>query len=131
MFCFRVWDTYTADYDNVQVHSYKDDAGLGKAFASMLTASFTEPGGADHTLMRSAVMWAGVYYDTAYVLDCSSTHASFEKWSPDFVSIAHTVDMRKVVHELATGDYRRNFLNDKYLTHPVVNDKDKMGQTFN
>jgi hypothetical protein len=35
------------------------------------------------------------------------------------------------MHELATGDYRNFIKDDGYLTHPVMNAKDHMGQTYN
>lgn len=123
------WNDYLGDYDNVQLYGTRDEAGLGRAFASMAIASYQEPGQTDKNAFRSSQMWGGVYYDTAYILECSAASAAFNTWQPDFLSIAKSVDMRKVVHELATGDYR-NFLTDSHLTHPVVNGTDKMGQTY-
>lgn len=124
------WNDYLGEYDNVQFHSYKDNAGIGRAFGSAAIASFQEPGKEDKTF-RSAQMWAGVYHNTAFVLECSATNASFNTWQPDFLSIAKSVDNRKVLHELVIGHYPRNFIAaDGYLTHPLMNDDDKMGQTF-
>jgi hypothetical protein len=124
------WEDYTAEYNDVQVHQYKDDAALGRAFASMALASYHLPAPADAKDIRTSIMWGGVYYNTAYVLDCASTHASFNNWEPDFASIAKSVDTRKVIHELAIGNYTRNFINDGNVTFPVMNDGDKMGQAF-
>lgn len=125
------WTDYLNDYDYPTVHSYRDDAALGRAFASMTMASFAMPNDtAKPRTMRTGQMWAGVYYNTAYVLDCSSTAASFADWQPDFLSIAKSVDTRKIIHELLIGDYR-NFINDGHLTHPIKGRKDKLGQTYN
>lgn len=126
------WNEYLGEFDNVQIHTYRRDAAIGKAFASMVVASYTEAGGADHKLYRTSQAWGGVYHDTAYILDCSSTNSSYSAWQPDFAAIANSVDMRKVMHEFVIGNYPRNFITeDGHLTHPIMNAKDKMGQTFN
>lgn len=124
------WDDYLAEYDNTQVRLYKDDAALGKAFASSIVARFSRAVPKEPRIARLGQMWAGVYYDTAYILDCSARAGAFQTWQPDFVSIAKSVDMRKVMHELATGHYR-NFVKDRYLSTPVMNGADKMGYTNN
>lgn len=125
------WDDYLAEYNNAQTRMYKDDAGLGKAFASTVVASFTRATPREAGTPRMGQMWAGVYYDTAYILDCSADAATFTTWQPDFVSIAKSVDMRKVIHELSIGNYPRNFVRDRYIERPVMNGPDKMGYTYN
>lgn len=104
------WTEYLAEYHNVQMHSYRDNAGLGRAFASMAVASFATVN--NPSVMRTGQFWAGVYHDTAYILDCSSTHTSFATWQADFSGIAKSVNMRKVMNEKPTG-YYRDFLNDR------------------
>jgi hypothetical protein len=107
----KFWEEYTAEYHNVQLHSYRDNANLGRAFASMVMASFATVN--DPYVMRTGQMWAGVYHDTAYILDCSSTNASFMTWQGDFVAIAKSVDMRKAIDGRVTGDYPHDFLHDR------------------
>lgn len=123
------WESYTGEYDNVQVHQYQDGAGLGRAFASMGIASYNLPG-YDPSALRTGIMWGGLYYDTAFILDCSSSTKSFADWQPDFLSIAKSVDMRKTHHELVTGNYR-NFITGNTVTEPVMSGrKEKIGETF-
>lgn len=124
------WDNYTGEYDDVEITGYDDDAGIGKAWASMIEANFTSATPKDPAHPRTGLMWAGVYHDDAFILDCSSTSGSFRKWMPDFTSIAHSVDMRKVIHENVNGNYRP-FIPGHEFNRPVMNGKDKMGRTVN
>ncbi len=106
------WEEYTGEFDNVQFHSIEDHKGIGKAFASRAVVSYT-PVNPDPFIQRTAIMFAGVYFDEAYVFDCSSEVSAFNKWLPLFESIAKSVDMRKTHHELATGDYRDFITNQR------------------
>ncbi len=125
------WDGYLAEYNTKRVQMYKDDAGLGKAFASTVLARFTRAAPKEPQGPRLGQMWAGVYYDTAYILDCSAKENAFGTWQPDFAAIAKSVDMRKIIHELSIGNYPRNFMKDRYIERPVMNGPDKMGYTYN
>lgn len=124
------WEAYTGEYDNVNLRLYDDNAGIGKAWASMAVATFTEATPKDEDTKRTSQMWSGVYHDDAFVFDCSSTSVSFDKWQPDFTGIAHSVDMRKVIHENVNGHYRDFVTEQKVMTHPVMNGDEKMGRTF-
>lgn len=126
----KFWENYTGEYDNVDITLYNDDAGIGRAWASMIEANFTDATPKDENIKRTGVMWAGVYHDDAFVFDCSANSGAFRRWEPDFAGIAHSVEMRKVLHENVNGEYPHIPLG-KTLHHPVMNGDEKMGRTFN
>ena len=60
---------------------------------------------------RRAVLFASLYNNRVYILDCSCHKDAFEKWKGPFLSIAKSIDFKKANHELLTGHYR-NFMNE-------------------
>jgi hypothetical protein len=103
------WEDYLGEYDDVVLHSVTDNAGLGRGFASYAEASYTTAVGPK--VEKRAVVYAALYNDTAYILECSSAVGTFSRWQHHFGSVLKSVDFRKIVHELPTGHYR-NFLRD-------------------
>ncbi len=98
------WNNYLGDYDNVVVDTFKDEAGLGLGYASMAEASYET---AEGTLVRKrGVMFASLYHDRLYVVDCSSEESVFQKWRPAFLSIVKSVDFGSVRHAKTNGHYR-------------------------
>lgn len=107
------WLDYVGEFSEVQMLKVQDNAGIGKAFASMAVATYLPPV-PDAIGQRTAIMFAGVYFDTAYVFDCAAQAQAFKNWLPMFASIAKSVDLRKTHHELLTGDYR-NFITNQHV----------------
>lgn len=126
----KFWNAYVGEYDNVTLRLYDDDAGIGKAWASMAEIDFTSATPKVADAPRTGLMWAGVYHDDAFVFDCSAASGAFRKWQPDFMGIAHSVDMRKVLHENVNGT-RVPFTPGLVMPAPVMNGPDKMGRTYN
>jgi len=56
-------------------------------------------------------MFASLYYDTLYIIECSSLNHAFENWQKNFQSIIKSVDFKKIMHEHKHGHYD-NFLKD-------------------
>ncbi len=98
------WNDYTGEYDNVTIHDIKDDSGIGKAFASLTVFGFTDAI-AKTGQLRTGQVFAGIYFDTAYIFDCSSTAHAFQTWQPEFMSIAKSVNMRAITTASPNGYY--------------------------
>lgn len=103
------WDRYLGEYDEVTLDVFKDEAGLGRGHASMAEASYLT---AEGTIARKrGIMFATLYNDRVYIVDCSAEESAYQKWRGDFLGIVKSIDFTKTIHELPTGNYRK-FLND-------------------
>lgn len=104
------WESYLAQYDEYNLGNVVDGAGLGRWFASYALASYGKHFG---TVMqsRSAIMFASLYRDKLYVVECSSLEHAYDRWELDFRGIIKSIDFEKAFHELPTGEYA-NFLDD-------------------
>lgn len=103
------WNDYLGDYDEIVVDIFKDDAGLGLGFASMVEASYET---AEGPLVRKrGLMFATLYHDKLYIADCSAEESVYQKWRPAFLSIVKSIDFGLVRHGYAHGHYR-NFIKD-------------------
>lgn len=98
------WNTYLGEYNNIVVDSFKDGSGLGLGYASMAEASYETAEGA--IVRKRGVMFASLYHDHLYVVDCSSEESVYEKWRPAFLSVVKSVDFEAVRHRDKSGFYR-------------------------
>ena len=107
------WKAYLGQYDEHTLGRVHDGAGLGRWFASFALASYTKHFG---TVIQSrqAIMFASLYYDKLYVVECSALAHGYERWEMDFRGIIKSVDFKKAFHELPTGEYK-NFLDEAEL----------------
>lgn len=103
----KFWDEYLAEYDDVEVHRVYDDAGLGRGFGTFAEASFTTALGPK--MEKRGVMFASLYNNKAYIVDCSSEKHSFHKWKKSFLSLVKSVNFRKEINEAKNGYYRNFF----------------------
>ena len=114
------WNKYLGEYDDVFVDDFREPTGLGKGFGSFTEASYTT---AEGTIMRKrGLMFASLYHDKAYIVDCSAEESIYLKWRPAFLSIVKSVDFEKTIHELPSGNYR-NFIADEKV---VINGEKKI-----
>lgn len=104
------WKAYLGNYDSQHIDNVYDGAGLGRWFASYALASYTQRFG---TVMqtRRAIMFASLYNDKLYTVECSSLNHAYERWALDFKSIIKSIDFKKAYHELPHGEYE-NFLKN-------------------
>lgn len=108
-FSKKFWENYLGEYNDVKVDAFKDEAGLGRGFASMIEASYTT---AEGTIAhKRGIMFAALYRDNVFVLDCSSQEDVYDKWRQEFLGVIKSVDMKKEIHEKPHGAYR-DFLED-------------------
>lgn len=109
------WKSYMANYDDYDLHNVFDGGGLGRWHASYALASYDKHNGSALE-QRRAIMFASLYFDTLYIVECSSLNHDYERWVADFQSIIKSIDFKKSYHELPTGDYA-NFLKqaDQYF----------------
>lgn len=114
------WNDYLGEYNDVTTDVFQDDAGLARGFASYTEASYTT---AEEPVVRKrGIMFASLYHDRAYIVDCAAEESIYDRWRPSFLSIIKSVDFEKTVHELPSGNYR-NFLGDPEL---VINGPNKL-----
>jgi len=103
------WKEYLyGQYTDVMIHQVKDQAGLGRGFASYMLSTYTTQG--EDAALKTSIGFATLYYDNAYVLECSALAGAFENWLGMFQSIAKSVDFEKAHHELVIGNFE-DFLN--------------------
>lgn len=107
------WRSYLGNYDNYNIDNAYDGAGLGRWFASYALASYSQHFGTV-TQTRRAIMFASLYNDKLYVVECSSLNHAYERWAADFKGVIKSVDFKKAYHELPHGEYA-NFLNEAEL----------------
>ncbi len=104
------WQDYLrSQYTDIMLHRVRDQAGLSHGYASYMFASFTTLG--EVADLKSAIGYATLYNDHAYILECSSLAGVFENWIGMFQSIGKSIDFKKAHHELATGNYD-DFINE-------------------
>jgi hypothetical protein len=107
------WKNYLGHYDDYTLDGVYDGAGLGRGFASYALASYTQRFGTTMQTRR-AIMFASLYHDKMYVIECSSLNHAYEQWAADFRGVIKSVDFKKANHELPTGEYA-NFLREAEL----------------
>lgn len=107
------WDQYLREYQQPELYNLQNEVGMGRGWASFAEAGYTTS--VPYPEMdRRAVLFASLYNNRVYILDCSCHEDAFEKWKGPFLSIAKSIDFKKANHELLTGHYR-NFMNDPRL----------------
>jgi len=109
-YSYEFWSGYLGEYNDVQINTFRDEAGLGNGFASMAEASFETAEGA--LVKKKGIMFASVYRNQAYVVDCSAEETVFNKWKPAFLSIVKSVDFTDKRQKTPQGSYR-GFLSDE------------------
>lgn len=107
------WKSYMAKYDDYTIDRVFDGAGLGRWLASYAFSSYTSH---DGTVMqqRRGIMFASLYHDRLFTVECSSLNHAYERWNANFRSIIKSIDFKKMYHEHMTGDYA-NFLKEADL----------------
>lgn len=109
MFTEEFWKEYLAEYPMYRIDAITPDTGLGRGMGGEVQAtyiSFDDP-----RQQKQAVITASLYNNKIYITDCAAKVEHFESHYPMFRGIAKSVDFRKEIHELPTGEYR-NFLAD-------------------
>jgi hypothetical protein len=109
----KFWEAYLGQYDRPVIGASYDGAGLGRWFASYALASYNQTIGGV-LQQRRAIMFASLYRDKLYVVECSALAHGYERWAADFRGIIKSVDFKKAYHELPTGEYA-NFLKESEL----------------
>ncbi len=109
-FSMGFWDRYLREYNDTEIYNIQNGAGLGRGFAGYAVAGYKSavPG---PLMDRKALMFASLYDDNVYILECSAHEDAFANWKGLFLSIAGSVNFRKGHHEILSGHYR-NFMAD-------------------
>jgi len=112
-YSFEFWKQYLSEYSDYEIYGYHDGSGLGRGYAGYAVAGYSSavPG---PLMDRKALMFASLYHDKLFILECSSHKDAFDRWREMFVSIAGSIDFMKTHNEVITGNYR-NFITDPYL----------------
>ncbi len=104
------WKSYMGLYDDYVLNNVYDGGGFGRWRASYAFVTYDNRNGTAHE-KRRALMFASLYYDTLYVVECSALNHSYDKWDSNFRSIIKSIDFKKAYHEFPHGHYA-NFLKD-------------------
>ncbi len=104
------WKKYLAQYGRYNLGTVYDGAGLGRWFASYALASYERDFGTV-TQSRRAIMYASLYGDKLYVVECSALDHGYERWAMNFRGIIKSIDFKKSYSEVPTGEYE-NFLHE-------------------
>jgi hypothetical protein len=107
------WKDYMGRYDDYTIDRVFDGGGLGRWRASYAFASYGKRAGTAYQ-QRRGIMFASLYYDKLYIVECSSLNHAYEAWGANFRSIIKSIDFKKMYHEHLVGDYA-NFLRDADL----------------
>lgn len=104
------WEKYLGQYSGYTLGRMHDGSSLGRWWASFALASYNKDFG---TVIQSrrAIMFASLYNDKLYVVECSAMAHGYERWDANFRGIIKSVDFKKAYHELPTGEYA-NFLDE-------------------
>lgn len=103
------WKSYMAHYDDYTIDRVYDGGGLGRWHASYATGSYLKRDGTVFQ-QRRAIMFASLYNDTVYIVECSTLNHAYERWENNFRSVIKSIDFKKAYHELPQGYY------DDFLT---------------
>ena len=109
------WHDYMANYDDYTIDRVFDGGGLGRWLASYAYGSYMMRDGTAYQ-SRQAILFASLYFDKLYAIECSTLNKAFDEWNPIFRSIIKSVDFKKTYHEHLTGEYA-DFLkkSDEYF----------------
>ncbi|MGQ0527317.1 MAG: hypothetical protein ACT4OY_04715 [Alphaproteobacteria bacterium] len=108
----KFWDDYVGEFNGAIVYSVGDNRGLGAGFASQADISFkTDAPGAPQ---KRAMIFASVYNDKAYILECSADEGRYAQFQDAFTGILKSVEFRQQYSSYPQG-YYRNFTNDPPL----------------
>jgi hypothetical protein len=106
------WGQEFTKFNDVKTAKFYPTSGFGKGHASYANISYTTGSGKEAEHM-TAIMLGSIYGDIRYVLTCSATTESFDKWSPLFSSIMGSITLKEKYHPVPTG-YYRDFLSDAH-----------------
>lgn len=106
------WDEYLSEFYFARPISIRNDAGLGRGFASFAEVSFV--GDNWPRMHRRGVMAASLYGNSLYIAECSSSAEAFSAWHETFMGIIKSIDFEKAIFEMPSGHYR-DFLGDRTI----------------
>ncbi len=103
------WRTYMGHYDDYTLNKVYDGGGLGRWLASYAYATYDVRKGNVYQ-KRRALMFASLYYDTMYIIECSALNHEYDRWDRNFRSIIKSIDFDEAFSQWPTGHY------DDFLT---------------
>ncbi|MDH5722356.1 MAG: hypothetical protein OEY94_03425 [Alphaproteobacteria bacterium] len=103
------WDSYLGQYDNYVIEAMKDEKGVGRGYASMVEATYRTNEGV--VADKHGLMFASLYGDRVYIVECSAQEKHFENWRNAFMGIVKSVDFEKAFGGEQQGHYR-DFTDD-------------------
>lgn len=112
-FSMPYWESYYGSYDNVIFREIRDNAGLGRGFASMATAAYETAKGPK--MVKRSIAFASYYKNRVYTVECSAEDSVYPKWHDAFLSVIKSIDFNDFTNGRAVTGYYRDFLRDKTL----------------
>lgn len=120
-FSYDFWMRYLGEYDDAQILTSQNGAGLGRGYAGYAAASYKSPVPGPY-MNRRGLLFASLYHNNVYILECSSHEDAFEDWKGAFLSVAKSVDFRKINNSLMTGNYN-DFRGGRRILFPEYHGK--------
>ncbi len=106
------WDGYLSLYEQPQIHSINDGAGLGRSYASVAVVSYVNAPDEPYAFKQS-VLAVSPYYDHVFMVECSAMASNYRAYHDLFLSFMKSVDFKKEFHELTIGNYPHDFINPR------------------
>ncbi len=116
------WEHYFNQYSNPVLYEVRDDAALGRGFASMAEGEFETAQGAK--MMKRGVAVVSFYDNSVRTVECSAEQSAYEHWKPAFMSFIKSVDFKPHTNYAISG-YYREFDKDRRLKisgHTMLDD---------
>ncbi len=99
------WEAYAGEFLEGEVTLASDNAGLGRGRGSFAEITFIPD--AAPKVQRKGVVFASLYRDKAYILECSVEASVYKSWLPAFLSVAKSVEFRSEIAQLPGGQYKK------------------------
>ncbi|MEZ5813766.1 MAG: hypothetical protein R3E13_03445 [Alphaproteobacteria bacterium] len=106
------WVGYLDRYKDVTIHEGTDNNGLGRGFASMVSASYETVKGAK--MRKRAIGFVSQYRNKVYNIECSAQENAYHQWHNAFLNVIKSVNFHDGTNFAISG-YYRDFLDDKTL----------------
>ncbi|MEM8833337.1 MAG: hypothetical protein AAGB32_02235 [Pseudomonadota bacterium] len=98
------WQSYMGHYDEYDIGRVYDGGGLGRWIASYANFSYSTRDGLAMQ-SRRGIAFASLYYNTLYIVECSSLAHAYEAWDKNFRSVIKSIDFKKIYNEHKMGHY--------------------------
>lgn len=113
-FGIEFWNNYTTEFEAANINEVRNNAGLGRGFASFADFSFRPNVGPN--MIRRGIAFVSLYQGQVHIFECSAEENSYNAWYPTFMGILKSVDFDRTLPAFKQGGYR-NFYKGSTIIH--------------